>query len=521
MQTLAFSKDGKFLLESLNEAPATKPSHRGETIHVDGVGGSIYFVYEQLRNAAEYSEQHLLLRRAIERFLQRSVNLNRLQPLGHELVIELTQSRYIKNDSITLTTVKQLDQTMQQFAQLYHETLRHERNREVVRKWILQTASVHLEQQLVEQQNTRAFTDFAYHHYLHAIEESSRPQDADQTHFEVALYCAVHRTIMKSDLATTRAYGLASQILPVEGMEAATYFTALNRLIDELFSERTTNRLIRLISQYGAPMRILREIVVTNPQVDALLNDKIRLLDRVRLATQDQYKQVRTRLNKGIVRSVAFIAITKVLIGVAVEIPYDLLRHGAVVWRPLVLNVLFPPIYMATLGLSIRQPSRKNIDLIEEAAERILYETDKPAIRYRLRRRVSSPALNSFFNILYAVTFVLWLALLGWVLSKLGFNAVSGVIFFVFLSTVSFFGFRLTQTAREYEMIEARRGAFAFIADFFYTPFIRIGHWISDTYASFNVVSRVLDIMIEMPLKTVLRFMQQWIGFLRDKQEEM
>jgi len=27
--------------------------------------------------------------------------------------------------------------------------------------------------------------------------------------------------------------------------------------------------------------------------------------------------------------------------------------------------------------------------------------------------------------------------------------------------------------------------------------------------------------MIEMPLKTTLRLVQQWIGFLRDKQEEI
>jgi hypothetical protein len=27
--------------------------------------------------------------------------------------------------------------------------------------------------------------------------------------------------------------------------------------------------------------------------------------------------------------------------------------------------------------------------------------------------------------------------------------------------------------------------------------------------------------LIELPLKTVLRFMRQWVGFLRDKQEEL
>lgn len=113
------------------------------------------------------------------------------------------------------------------------------------------------------------------------------------------------------------------------------------------------------------------------------------------------------------------------------------------------------------------------------------------------------------------------MSILAWILYKLNFNIVSGVIFFIFLSTVSFLGFRLTRTAREYEMIEARRGTLGFLADFFYTPFIRIGHWLSDTYSRLNVVTRVLDILIEMPMKFVLRFMQQWVSFLRDKQEEL
>lgn len=521
MQTLPLSSDGQYLLDHLhrNNAPQAVST---DTVHVDGVGGRLYFAYEQLRNAAEYSEQHLLLRRSIERFLQRNINFRRLQPLGMELVIELTQSRYIKNDSIPRKSVKQIDEILQGFVELYHGTLTAgERNRTIVAGWILQSASVHIEQVLIPQPRTRPFVDFAYHHYFESIDDQAFADKIEGVRYQMALYCAVHRAILKSDIATVRAYALASQIIPQKSEDHAAYFVQINHLIDELFNDRVTNGIMRLVSQHGAPMRILREVVISQSNAEELLSEREALLSRIRSTTAEQYALVKERLNNGISRSVAFVAITKILIGLAIEIPYDLIRYGTIIWPPLILNIVFPPLYMLTLGLGIRPPNRKNSELIERHIDRILYQGDHKPVHYRLRRRVSSPALNRTFNVLYAGVFVVWIALLAWILKQLEFNIVSGVIFFIFLSTVSFLGFRLTQTARELEMIESRRGALNLITDFLYTPFIRIGHWLSDRYAQVNVVARVLDILIEMPLKFGLRFMRQWVGFLRDKQEEM
>lgn len=519
MQTLPLSSEALELQKALADNSAKKGRTTGETVHVDGVGASLYFAYEQLRNAAEYSEQHLLMRRSIERFLVRSINLARVTPLAKELVIDLTQSRYIKNDTIARTISKEIDGLLQQFGELYKQSIKIERNRELVRKWVLQTASVHIEQLLGNQTSTGAFANFAAAHYRESIDRTGDDAEIGSRNYEIALYCAVHREILKSDLATTRAYALSSPHLNHSAVDPAHYFVELNSLIDGLYNSKFTNRLVRVIRQHGAPMRIMREIVYTDPMAPELLAKRTELLARAREVTYNQYKLVRQRLNNGIVRSVAFVAVTKMLVGIILEVPYDLVRHGEVVWKPLLINLVFPPLYMATLGLGIRPPSQKNVDLIEDAIDGIVYQNGKVQPKYRLKRRVESGVLNGLFNILYAVTFVVWMGALAWLLYWLGFNLVSGIIFFVFLSTVSFLGFRLTQAAREYEMIEAKRGTLGFIADFFYTPFIRIGYWLSDTYARINVVTRVLDLLIEMPMKFVLRFLQQWVSFLRDKQE--
>ncbi len=79
------------------------------------------------------------------------------------------------------------------------------------------------------------------------------------------------------------------------------------------------------------------------------------------------------------------------------------------------------------------------------------------------------------------------------------------LIFFFFFSTASFLGFRLSGLTRELVLTSRRTGLFASIWDFFYLPFIVIGQWVPRKYGKINAVGRILDVVIELPLKAVLR----------------
>ncbi|HEX6257997.1 MAG TPA: hypothetical protein VFZ48_00795, partial [Candidatus Saccharimonadales bacterium] len=85
----------------------------------------------------------------------------------------------------------------------------------------------------------------------------------------------------------------------------------------------------------------------------------------------------------------------------------------------------------------------------------------------------------------------------------------------------SFLGFRLSRLVREIEMFAARQNFFDALRDFFYTPFVIIGRWLSDKYAKVNVVTLILDMAIELPLKTILRLSRQWVRFLGEKRDEL
>ncbi len=519
MQPLPLSNDGLQLVHNLQTTAMEPDVATSELVHIAGVATSLYAAYERLRNAAEYTEQHLLLRAAIERFLRRSILMHgSTARLGHELVVELTQAGYLKNDTVSTQTIIKIDEFIAQYNQLATTiTASHRISPDKARRWTLQVLSVCIEKLLVPHPKIDAFIDFAYKHYLYAIDRKYFPDVADEA-FENALYCAVHRILIKSDIATIRFYMMAKTN---QQDNTTLNFVALCKTVDKLFQSPLTNKLSRLIDRHGAPLRILREVTTAEVYPAHLIDNRSSLLAKVRAVAEDQYELVHRKLVKGVIRAIIFIFITKMLIGLAVEIPYDLMIIGTIAWLPLLINLFFPVLYMATAGWSIGKPAPQNTEAIAGYIDRILYQSEKPPLQYKIERRVTSSNLRSSFNIVYALTFVISFGLVMWILQQLKFSVVHIIIFFIFFSAVSFLRFRLIQTARELELMDNRQSLISAIGDFFYTPFIRLGMWLSDQYKQINVISVLLDYAIELPLKSSLRLLRQWVSFMRDKREEI
>jgi hypothetical protein len=520
MQPLPLSPSAHRLVSQLESSGHGNRSH-GQTYHVASIGSAFYFAYEQLRNVAEYREHHLLLRSAVERYLRRYVHLDKYEPVAADLITELTQAGYLKNDTVSLTVVSDIDAQMEQYSDIFHSLYRFKpKNGDLYTHWIYQIASVRIETLITPDPRGIVTMQFAYEHYYHTVDRAvAGPQISDQD-YRIALFCAVHRALFKSDLATIRYYCVEASLANLKD-QPVQHINELNELIDSLYQAATTNRIMRLVTRYGAPMRILRELIIEDDSPASVLSDRGATLTRVKAICTQQYSLSRKNLNARILKTILFILVTKTLLGVGIEIPYDLVVAGAISWFPLAINILFPLLYMATIGLRIQMPSRHNTDVVADYIDRILYTGAGAPVSYRLKSRVASSSLNGLFRVVYFVGFVGTLALLVWILQHLGFNLVNGFIFFVFFSAVSFLGFRLRQSAHELAMVDERQGVISALVDFLSTPFIRVGHWISDKYSKANIVTLVLDLAIEMPFKTSLRLLRQWVSFLRDKQEEL
>jgi len=488
-------------------------------MQIPGLGKTLSSAYEQLRNAAEYTDEHLLLQRAVRRFFVRALSFSlsrNLGDIGEELIVELTQAGYLHNSSISVKTADLLQRTAAQHMQLYEALRDHDVPRDRATNWVLDLLSSETVEILEPHDKLAAFSYTAYQHYVELFPRDALVHtQAEEEQYEICLYIAVHQSLLKSNLASLRHNVVRLYRQSASDISA---FIGFNMGVDELYSSPLTQRLKRAVNKYGAPLRILKSMIDTRDDLPELLQDRELFLSAYDHEVAKEYKDVSRRLNRGIIKSVIFLFITKMIIGAAIEIPYDLLVYGSIIVLPLVINLLFPPLYMAALKLVLHKPSLDNAHALREYIDQAFYQGSllpKSALHVAPRR------MSIISKFLYGILFLVPFAITIYALSLLHFSVVQGVIFFVFLSTASFLGFRLSRSVRELELMVKSPGLLTTINDFFYLPFIVVGQWISSKYARINVVAYILDVAIELPLKTVLRLVRQWTRFVTDKHDEI
>ena len=506
------------LAHQRNQA-TTAHNSQGNLIQVSGTGKAISSAYEQLRNAAEYTEEHLLLQRAIRRFYNRSLSFNtqrKIGNIGEELIVELTQAGYLQNDTFGTHVAGTLTQLVENWMHYYWQLRQSNIPRDQATDWIQDILSVSSEEMLNPHYHLNALATFAYNHYLYSLPRDSFVTDqAQNAQYEICLYIAAHKSLLKSDIALVR-HDLMNMYQQTPANLAA--FIDFNQKIDLLFNATMTLKIERSVSRYGAPIRILKSVVEANPETYAILHDQSKFLDVYERTVTAEYKNLNRRLTKGILKSIAFIFITKVIIGLGVEVPYDLIFVGSVALMPLIINLLVPPLYMASLKLGLRPPSPANAKAIRNYMAGVLYpssENTVPALT------VSTKVASTGAKILYTLIFLVPFAITLYGLRLLHFNIAQTLIFFIFLSTASFLGFRLSRMIREVELLTKQQGVLSILRDFFYLPFIAVGQWLSSKYARMNIIAFTLDMAIELPLKTILRLIRQWTRFLNEKHEEI
>jgi hypothetical protein len=489
----------------------------GRTMQVPGTGKAISSAYEQLRNAAEYTEEHLLLQRAIKRFYKRSLSFFSKRKLdnGEELIVELTQAGYLAENQFSLDTAARITELSTEYMNTYSLLREAQIPRDEAEDWILSTMSVDIEGILNPHGNHNAIAYVAYQHYLTMFNRDLFITTSDETAYEISLYIAVHQALLKSDIAIVRFDLIRMYQQSANELSA---FIEFNQTVTELFSSDLTARLKRAVSKHGAPMRILKSMTDDRSDLIAILSDKTLFLEAFDQQVSKEYKQVNKRLNKGIVKSIVFIFITKILIGIGIEVPYDLIVIGSIAIYPLAINLLFPPLYMATLRLGLKVPSQANAHALHNYIEETLYGGQRP---HMLAMRDQNRKVSAFRKLAYSLLFLVPFAITVNLLILLHFNIVQMVIFFTFMSTASFLGFRLSSMIRELELMNNNNRFLSTLRDFFYLPFILVGQWISRKYAKVNAVAHILDIAIELPLKTLLRLARQWTRFLNEKHDEI
>ena len=483
--------------------------------------GILAFAYEKLRNSVEYREDQVLLRGAIKRILKRRLNpLWQYESIASALIRELIWARYLKNDSIPETKIDEIESMLRKYNVLRQSVMKVKES-EDWQDWIIGIAACDIEQVLVDRQSSNALAEVMYQSF------SSQVHIAGLAEYErdVQIYLAIHRALLRSD-AILMTYHLF--LLNAVGWKEATEQEAeryvpelarLRSLITSQLQHPQAQELARIVKRHTPPYIILADVVSDGPDLArSWLSQPDQLRARVEVACQTRYGAMRQRVVRAIVRSAIYILITKMLVALLLEIPYDNYFYGEVHWGQLAFNVGFPPLFMAVLGLSIKTPSSRNTDMIFTRMLGII-AGELPAEQYSIAKKsaIFSPIMSTIYWLSSLGTFVL----VGWLLWQLNFTPMGIGLFLFFFGVVVFFAYRVRMIATELSVVKEKQNFLDGFLNLITLPFLRLGFRLSAEFGKLNVFAFILDVLLEAPFKFILDMTEHWLNFVRQKQEEM
>lgn len=490
------------------------------------------FLYEKLRNAVEFKEDHLIRRASIERILKRRMILNENgRYVAEPLIKELLWARYYENNTISEDKIGQIQSIIDKYFYLRNELSRGRSSKvqEELGKFMLEVLSCEIEEKLSPNPKREAFTNFVY--------QIMRPQiatfeNSDESERDVQVYIAVEKAFGHSDLPLIKYHLLKLMIPDITEMSWKSSGNILPTVLEvyqrisESIKHPLADKIRNMVRKQMPPFLILRDIFLENSKtISGILSNSKKLKYKVDELCRRRYDESRSKLRRTAVRSFIYILLTKVVFALLIEIPYDLYIVKAISYIPITINVLFPPLFMTLIILTVTIPGDDNTKKIYQMIEGIITtdpieDTTKATIVTK-KAKSRGFIFSTLFTTLYLTTYFISFGTIIYLLSYMKFSPVSQGIFIFFLTLVTFFAFRVIQITQEYQVVE-KESMITPIFDFFFLPVIRVGQWLSgEVLTKFNVLIIIFDFIIEMPFKAIVEVFDEWIRFMKLKKEEI
>ena len=277
------------------------------------------------------------------------------------------------------------------------------------------------------------------------------------------------------------------------------------------------------VSEEVVTFKILHELILQEEEnISTLLTHPDDLLASAKILINKKYKFIRKKISQSSLRAIIYIFVTKMTLALVLELPYEVYILQEINYIPITINIVFPPLLMFLVALTIIPPSKENTAKILDNLKDIVYNNPAKSILCKLNTKYRQ---NWSFKIFYYSMFtILYIIVFGAIivgLRNLEFNLLSGALFLFFLTMVSFFALKIRNTAKEYKVLQRKVGLIAFFIDFFSLPIVSAGRWLSTKFKKINVFAFVMDYIIEAPFKIFIAIFEEWLGFLKDQKDNM
>jgi len=521
----------KALLDTLKSIKSKAKPDDNSALSVSQTVSFFALVYERVRNAVEYREDHLILRAAIERILRRRFSLN---PNGkgeaENLLRELLWARYFDNGVLGGEDTMIIQNLVDKFVLLRNQIVigRDSELKIFLDKFLFDLITCEIEESLKPQsaQTQKNLSFFIYQVLRRKIKIEGLKDDQKNAYFLVA----IERVFGKSDIAYLRYhlfitfYKTFNEYSDNEFKSIIPKLPSIFKKIDDMAANPYVDNLAKFIRKQMPPFLILFALIKKKPsELQTILTDREKLWNEIDTTCREKYQQLGTRIRTLAVRSFIYILLTKMIFAIILEIPVSMYFYGEINRNAIIINSVFPPLLMIAILGFFKVPGEENTKKIFQRIVDIIDEDKSFETKIAFVPKKSTPKrplLIFGFTVFYSLTFLVTLSLIYKFLTNIGFNLVSQIIFIFFVSIVSFFSYRIRQVTKELRL-EEKASILAPIGDFFFMPMLSLGKFFSTGIAKLNFFIFIFDFIIEAPFKLIFEVVEEWISFVRKRKEEI
>ena len=525
---------------SINTSSFTGGERVVSTIHVDEVAARVAAFYEKVKGIIDWKEEHLLRKRAIERSLKRRILFKKeeKEEMAESLVYELIRGGHFPNDTIQESKIILVQKLIDKYFYILENSPKKSgKARKEFQEWLIEIASYELEKILAPPLKEDALINYMFGSMKEQIKiregtismAGITMEKITENEKNIQIYIAVQRALFKLDDPII-TYNLLEKQYPEWNQfsssspplsEIAKNIYSTKKKIDKAVYHPLSEKFYHICEKYDTPYLILGNIIEDNPlKAKEILENPEDLEGLIKKSYNKRAIKLKGVMRRAAIYTTLSIFVTKMVLALSIEIPFDKFIVGDFNYLSLGVNILFPPFLMFLLVATVRPPKKENLQRAIMEVMKLVFEREKKDIYEIKIPKKRGKILNLVILGIYSLAFIFSFGIIILVLQKINFGTLSIIIFLFFVSMISFFGVKIKERGKELTIEKEKDTFLNSLFDFFTLPIIIAGKWLSKKWAKLNI-ALMIAALIDMPFLVFVGFLEQWRYFLKEKKEKI
>ena len=516
-----------------------KPKEDIPTIHVDEVALQVAAFYEHIRTIVDWKEEHLMRRAAIirklkRRFLDLELSDFSAKDIAESLVLELIRGGYFPNDKIEESKILDVQKIIDKYVFIFKHNPENKKGQATLQlnNRLLEIASCEIEETLVPSTKEMALIDYMFELMKDRIKVNESVYERNllkREEKDIQIYIAVQQALFKLDTPII-SYNLIKYKYPnwSNPSEEELFKLAQNiyKIIDTIENDLVCplgKRFYAICEKYDTAYLLIGDILSRDnfEKISQEIIEPPLLEGYVRSAYAKRLQELKAKITRAAIYSTASIFITKILSLVILELILAKLFTGHVDIFTLIIDVLIPTVLMASLVLTVKPPSKKNISIVIVEIMKIFYQKEKiDTYEIRIPRKrgvITRGALSLTYIIGACISF----GAIYWIFNYFKFPITSIIINIIFIALILFAGTAIQKRSQELTIEDGDGGFLTFFSDVLFLPIAGVGRWLSNKWKKYNAITAFFNALIDMPFSIFVEFLERWRGFIKERKEDL